>query len=50
MYLRGSRMDLSHVTVLNKKKTFRVLHGEMQYRILKIETQESDFREFREKS
>ena len=48
--LRGSRMDLSHVTVLNKKKTFRVLHEEMQYRILKIETQESDFREYREKS
>ncbi|WP_256377637.1 hypothetical protein [Oribacterium sp. NK2B42] len=43
-------MNLSHVTGLNKKKAFRALHKEMQCCILKIETQESDFREFREKS
>lgn len=50
MDLRGSRMNLSHVTGLNKKKAFRALHEEMQCRILKIETQESEFLEFREKS
>ena len=50
MDLKGSRMNLSHVTGSNKKKAFRVLHEEMQSSILKIETQESDFREFREKS